>query len=268
VDFTHGSILEVGGSRGTDRRAVVHDLDDRRAAGETSRLTVARRETLYRLALAAQVRHRHLVGHLERVAQYTALLSGALGDGGTPSQSLLVASCLHDIGKLGIPDRILDKPGPLSCAERGILERHTLIGHALLTGSDDELLELAATIALTHHEHVDGRGYPRGLAGSDIPLAGRMVAIADAFDAVTSDRAYRRRRSILEAADVLHLGRDRQFDDVMVDRFLEVLPEVAAIAEAGPGTQLPLHALIGLGPRHAGVDDPPELGRVRGSLNR
>jgi putative two-component system response regulator len=226
--------------------AAASRLAARLDARQAERLTLIRREAMYRLALAAQVRHRHLVGHLERVAQYSALLAESAGKDPSHCRALLVASCLHDVGKIGIPDRILDKPGPLMPAERGVLERHTLIGHALLADSADEQLELAATIALTHHERVDGSGYPHRLAGDRIPVAARMVAIADTFDALTSDRPYRPRRSFGEAVRVLQQGRGTQFDGALLEHFLDVLPEVAAIAEKGPDGHMPLVALIGL----------------------
>jgi putative two-component system response regulator len=218
----------------------------RLAARPGQQLTLVRRETMYRLALAAQVRHRHLVGHLERVGQYTSLLAESAGKDPAHCQALLVASCLHDVGKIGIPDRILDKPGPLMPAERSVLEGHTLIGHALLADSDDELLELAATVALTHHERVDGTGYPNRLVGDRIPVVGRMVAIADTFDALTSDRPYRPQQSLAEAVRVMQAGRDCQFDGALLEHFLDILPEVAAIAEKGPDGHLPLISLIGL----------------------
>jgi response regulator RpfG family c-di-GMP phosphodiesterase len=150
-------------------------IQSRRIARQASLVTMTRRETMYRLPLAAQVPHPHLVGHLERVAQYSAMLAEAVGKPTNRSQSILMASCLHDIAKIGIPDRILDKPGPLTDAERAVLERHPAIGHALLTDSGDDLLELAATIALTHHERFDGTGYPSGLTANEIPLEGRMI---------------------------------------------------------------------------------------------
>jgi response regulator RpfG family c-di-GMP phosphodiesterase len=226
----------------------------RLAARPAEQLTLIRRETMYRLALAAQIRHRHLVGHLERVAQYASLLAESAGKDRSHCQALLVGSCLHDVGKIGIPDRILDKPGPLTPAERSILERHTLIGHALLSDSADELLELAATIALTHHERVDGTGYPNRLAGDRIPVVGRMVAIADTFDALTSNRPYRPQRSFSEAVRVLRDGRNSQFDGTLLDHFLDVLPDIAAIAEKRPDGHMPLLALIGLD-RGSGAGD-------------
>ena len=234
-------------------------IESRRVARQASLVTMTRRETMYRLALAAQVRHPHLVGHLERVAQYSAMLAEAVGRPTNRSQSILMASCLHDIGKIGIPDRIVDKPGPLTSAERAVLERHPAIGHALLTDSGDDLLELAATIALTHHERFDGTGYPSGLTAKQIPLEGRIVAIADAFDAMTSDRSYRPRRSVGYAAEVLDRGRGAQFDPTLVEHFLGILPTITDLIDAGPEAQLPLIALIGLESRSNDAASPETL---------
>ena len=234
-------------------------IESRRVARQASLVTMTRRETMYRLALAAQVRHPHLVGHLERVAQYSAMLAEAVGRPTNRSQSILMASCLHDIGKIGIPDRIVDKPGPLTSAERAVLERHPAIGHALLTDSGDDLLELAATIALTHHERFDGTGYPSGLTAKQIPIEGRIVAIADAFDAMTSDRSYRSRRSVGYAAEVLDRGRGAQFDPTLVEHFLGILPTITDLIDAGPEAQLPLIALIGLESRSNDAASPETL---------
>ncbi|HET8537826.1 MAG TPA: HD domain-containing phosphohydrolase, partial [Solirubrobacteraceae bacterium] len=121
------------------------------------------------------------------------------------------------------------KPGPLSAEERAVMERHTIVGHEMLSGSRSELIELAATIALTHHERVDGRGYPNGLAGDDIPLAGRIVAVADVFDALTSDRVYRAAMSVSEGLRIIVDGRGTQFDSDVLDAFECGLGEILAI---------------------------------------
>jgi response regulator RpfG family c-di-GMP phosphodiesterase len=138
------------------------------------------------------------------------------------------ASPLHDVGKVAIPDSVLLKPGPLTAAERLNIETHAEIGHRLLDGSDSAVLQLAATIALTHHEHYDGGGYPRGLAGESIPIEGRMVAIADVFDALTSDRVYRPAMTIDQALAILRDGRGTHFDPVLLDHFLNDLHDAGA----------------------------------------
>jgi putative two-component system response regulator len=143
---------------------------------------------------------------------------------------------MHDVGKIGIPDRILLKPGRLTEDERKVMEAHTEMGHRILAGSEVELLELAAEMALTHHERIDGSGYPAGTAGDAIPIEGRICAIADVFDALTSDRVYRRPSTGRgPRADVE--GRGTQFDAELLDLFFGAFDDVLAIRRAaGTGT--------------------------------
>ena len=119
---------------------------------------------------------------------------------------------MHDVGKIGTPDEILCKPGPLTVQERAEMERHTVVGHEILAGAESELLRLAATIALTHHERFDGSGYPTGLDGEEIPLEGRITAVADVFDALLSERSYRPALGVEEAVAVIRGGSGTQFD--------------------------------------------------------
>jgi len=142
-----------------------------------------------------------------------------------------IASPMHDVGKIGVPDAILRKPGPLDDVERTVMQLHTEIGRSILAGSGAELLELAATIAWTHHERFDGGGYPRGLAGVEIPLGGRIVAVADVFDALTTDRVYRRAFSHEEAFEIMRAERGLHFDPRLLDVFLDARAEIETIAE-------------------------------------
>jgi putative two-component system response regulator len=189
------------------------------------------RETLYRLARAVELHDPAMGNHLERVGRYSEELARRLGLGDEHCEAIRLASQLHDVGKIGVPDRILRKPGPLDAGERALMERHAEVGHSLLTGGHDELLELAATIAWTHHERIDGRGYPRGLAGDAIPLEGRIVAVADAFDALTSDRPYRRARSITDAVETILTNRATQFDSRLVDLFADGVEAIRTIGD-------------------------------------
>ncbi len=145
---------------------------------------------------------------------------------------LRLASPLHDIGKIAIPDRVLLKPGALTDDERRQMEEHAELGHQLLAGSGQELLELAAVVALTHHERPDGRGYPYGLTGDDIPLEGRITAVADVFDALMSDRVYRPALSLDDTLKLLREGRGTQFDSRVLDALLDSLPAVIAVRES------------------------------------
>jgi putative two-component system response regulator len=148
----------------------------------------------------------------------------------------MVASAMHDIGKIGIPDAVLLKPGALNAEERAIMERHAEIGHEILSGSSDPVMRLAATIALTHHERVDGQGYPRGLNNRLIPLCGRIAAVADVFDALTHDRGYRPAMSIDDALLIMHRERGSQFDGCVLDAFSDVFPRVLKLRRTYPNS--------------------------------
>jgi cyclic di-GMP phosphodiesterase len=194
-------------------------------------LRQSRWETLYRLARAAEFRHKETGHHLERVGLYSGVIARRLGLAASRCEAISVASRLHDVGKIGIPDRILLKPGALDRDERAVVEQHTDIGYSLLAGSSDELLDLAATIALTHHERVDGRGYPRGLEGDAIPLEGRIVAIADAYDAMTRDRPYRRAWLPAAAVEEICANNGTQFDMDLVGVFVDCAGELRRVGD-------------------------------------
>ena len=163
-------------------------------------------EVLERLARAGRFRDEESAEHVERVSRTCALIARELGWNGPECGGLRLAAAMHDIGKVGVPDAILQKPGTLSPDERRVVEAHTQIGYEILAGSDNPVLELAATVALTHHERFDGKGYPRGLKGKEIPEAGRIAAVADVFDALTNDRAYRSAFSIPEGLEKTSRG--------------------------------------------------------------
>lgn len=193
----------------------------------TLELELAREETIHRLARAIAFRDTPTGGHVERMAALCGLLAEALGADATRVALIRTASLLHDIGKLGVPDRILLKPGPLTDDERREMQGHTEIGHRLLSGSESELVDIASTIALTHHERYDGAGYPRGLEGPEIPLEGRIAAVCDVFDALTSPRPYRAEPfSVDDALDVLRSERGEAFDPDVVDAFFGALDDV------------------------------------------
>ncbi len=188
-------------------------------------------ELVRQLLYAAEFRGVEMGPHLERMSRYCELLGRRLGLDDERRELIRTASLLHDIGKIGIPDRILLKPGSLSAQERRLMEQHAEIGYRMLTGSRSELLALAATIAWTHHERFDGTGYPRGLAREAIPLEGRIASVADVFDALTSERVYRPAFSLEEALETMKDGRATHFDPSILDLFLASLPEVVAIKE-------------------------------------
>jgi diguanylate cyclase (GGDEF)-like protein len=194
-------------------------------------LQLSQAETIRRLASAAEFRNAETGRHTERMSRYCELLARKLELDEERCELIRLASGLHDVGKIAIPDRILLKPGALTDSERRVVERHAEIGHRLLAGSSSELLEVAATIALTHHERFDGTGYPHRLTGEAIPLEGRIAAVADVFDAITSNRVYRAALPFNEAIEEMRAGRGTRFDPLILDRFLEAAADVRSIAE-------------------------------------
>jgi response regulator RpfG family c-di-GMP phosphodiesterase len=186
-------------------------------------------ETVRRLSRAVEFRDEDTGAHIARISALAGRIARSVGLDTERCDLIERASPLHDVGKVAIPDTVLLKPGPLTPAERLIIETHAEIGHRLLDGSSDSsVLELAATIALTHHEHFDGGGYPRGLAGESIPIEGRIVAIADVFDALTSDRVYRPAMTTDQAVVIMRNGRGTHFDPVLLDPFLNDLHDTEA----------------------------------------
>lgn len=189
-------------------------------------LQSSRQETVERLALAIEMHDAETGGHVHRMARITSYLASQVGLDDEQIMLLRAAAPMHDIGKIAIPEEILRKPGPLTPEERKEMERHTEVGHRILADSESELLQMAARIALTHHEWFDGSGYPRGLRGGEIPIEGRIVAVADAFDALLGDRPYRPAMSTEEALEAIREGRESHFDPEVVDVLLECLEDV------------------------------------------
>jgi HD-GYP domain-containing protein (c-di-GMP phosphodiesterase class II) len=175
-----------------------------------------------RLAFVSQERYCVLAGHGEQMSLLAAAMALVLGFGPRRARHLRAASTLHDIGKVVIPDRILLKAAPLTRAEEAIMREHTFAGHALLSGTGDPVLELAATIALSHHERWDGDGYPQRLRGDQIPLVVRVASVADVFDALTHPRPYREAFDEDAALDIVLAGRGTQFEARVVDALLAV----------------------------------------------
>jgi putative two-component system response regulator len=182
-----------------------------RALRSEQRVRDVQAEMIRRLSIAIECRDRQSPARVERVGSYTFVLARHAGIPVARAALLRLAAPLRDIGNIAIPDAILQTPGPLSAEQRTLMESHTTVGHTILAGSDHELLQLAASIALTHHEWMDGSGYPHGLAGDGIPLEGRLVAITDAFDALTNARPRRPAFGVREALEVMR-GEGGHFD--------------------------------------------------------
>jgi putative two-component system response regulator len=194
--------------------------------GTKSALEQAYRETVYRLAAAAEYRDEETGNHILRIGMYSQVIARHMGCAEEFCSQLLLASPMHDVGKIGIRDCILLKPGKLTAIEFEEIKTHALIGGRLLSGSTSPLLQLAEVIALSHHERFDGQGYPRGLAGHDIPLPGRVVALADVFDALTSKRVYKPAYPLKESIEIVRQERGSHFDPDVVDAFLGAFDEI------------------------------------------
>jgi putative two-component system response regulator len=220
VEELESKVLE----RSTSLHAVIGRLEH-----ADDEVGIAHREMADRLTAALSLRDEETGRHIERVGRYAVTLSLRAGLSGWPDDELLVAAMLHDIGKIAVPDLVLLKPGPLSPSELVVMRKHTEAGHRLLDGATARMLRLGASVAYTHHERWDGRGYPRGLSGADIPIEGRLVALADAFDAMTSDRVYRPALPVAEALAIVRAQRGRQFDPVLADVLLASVDELLAI---------------------------------------
>lgn len=189
-------------------------------------------DTVHRLVRLAEFRDAQTGQHLVRMSRYCELLGRQLGHDAAWCEQFRLASELHDVGKVAIPDRILLKPGRLTDAERQIMQTHTEIGHRILSDSDSELLQQAAVCALSHHERWDGTGYPRGLAGESIPIEGRIAAVADVFDALTSDRIYRPAFPIGMAVEMMDAERGRQFQPAILDAMHDAFDRIEAVRRA------------------------------------
>jgi diguanylate cyclase (GGDEF)-like protein len=219
-----------------ERKRVEEELLDMIAWLERSEdeLRSSRAETITRLAHAAEFRSLETGAHVERMSKYCAALARRLGLPEERIALIRIASTLHDVGKIAIPDEVLLKPGPLTSEERRVMQQHPELGHELLAASSSEVLEVAASIALTHHEHFDGSGYPHGLAGEEIPLEGRIAAVADVFDALRSDRVYRSAIPFDQAVELMRQGRGTHFDPEVLDLFIECLPDIEGSVAVAP----------------------------------
>jgi len=203
-----------------DRTQKLHTALDE-LKGFHNQLRGAHYETIKRLARAADYRDNETGMHILRMSHVSGLLGKALGMSDDECKQLQHASAVHDIGKIGIPDSVLLKPGKLDPAEFEIMKTHSEIGAKLLADIDSDLCRLAEKIALTHHEKWNGKGYPNGIAGADIPLEARIAAVSDVFDALTSVRPYKKAWSVDDAINLLIQEKGQHFDPKIVDLFLQ-----------------------------------------------
>ena len=183
-------------------------------------------DTIYRLSVAAEFRDLDTGLHIKRMSVYSQILAEEMGKSDEFCEKILYASPLHDVGKIGIPDRILLKPAKLDADEWIVMKQHTIMGYEILKDSEHELMNISSTIALSHHERFDGNGYPHGMSGNDIPIEGRIVALADVFDALSSKRPYKKPWAIEKILIVIREERGKQFDEKVIDAFNKGLKRI------------------------------------------
>ncbi len=193
------------------------------------RVKVASLETIYRLSVASEFKDVDTGAHIKRMSSYAAAVARSMGLDERTVETILYAAPMHDLGKIGIPDSILLKPAKLDLVQWEIIKQHAVIGAKILSGSEAEFIKLGETIALYHHEKWDGSGYPNHLKGTQIPIAGRIAAIADVFDALTSKRPYKEPFAVEEAMAIIREGRGTHFDPEVVDAFFAIEDEIIAI---------------------------------------
>lgn len=242
-DFTYEKIIELGARDFIHKPVRLNELMVRLKRVLNERELLAERnqafkeikdaylDTVNRLVLAAEYKDEDTGDHILRMSRYSTLLAEKRGMSAEDVQLMLYASPMHDIGKIGIPDSILLKKGKLTDEEFNIMKTHTSIGGTILANSKSKILHSAEIIALTHHEKWNGKGYPKGLAKDDIPLSGRIVALVDTFDALTSRRPYKDPYPVKVACDIISKEREQHFDPEIVDLFMDNLDKFLEIKE-------------------------------------
>jgi putative two-component system response regulator len=217
---------ETVAARTVDLRRALVDMQEAQSKTKDAHV-----DTIRRLVLAAELKDQDTSEHIVRISRFSAVLGRALG---MPADEVEVgsqAATMHDVGKIGIPDAILRKRGPLTDRERRVMQTHTVIGARILAGSPSELMQAGELIAISHHEKWDGSGYPHHLAGDAIPLWGRICAVVDVFDALTSRRSYRRAVSDSEAVEIMRPDLGRHFDPYLFDAFIAHLDQILAVRQ-------------------------------------
>ncbi len=204
---------------------------ERDVRARTAEIRDTQEQIIMRLVAASGFRDEETGEHIRRMGEYAAVLARAAGWDARAAQEIRLAAPMHDIGKMGVADTILNKPGRLTPEEFALIQQHTIIGARILEGSGIALIELAREIALNHHEKWSGGGYPAGIKGEAIPLSARIVAVCDVYDALVNDRVYRRALPEAEALAIMKEGRGSQFDPDILDLFLERLPELRTIRQ-------------------------------------
>ncbi|TGK86839.1 two-component system response regulator [Leptospira noumeaensis] len=201
---------------------------------DVNEVKATRLQIVQRLGMASEYKDNETGMHVIRMSHYSQTLALAYGYSSEAAEEILNAAPMHDVGKIGIPDQIIQKPGKLSPDEWEIMKRHPEIGAEIIGDHNSSLLKLARSIAITHHEKYDGTGYPYGLKGDQIPLEGRIIAIADVFDALTTVRPYKKAWEVDEAIEFLKKESGTHFDPDLVQKFISVLPTILEIKNQWP----------------------------------
>ena len=207
---------------------------------QTQEIRNREQELIFRMSRAAEFRDPETGAHIQRMAYYSQIIAKGLGLDEKVLKLILEAAPMHDVGKIGIPDYILLKPGKLTFEEFEVMKGHAKLGHELLKGSGSETLRAGAEIAISHHEKYDGSGYPFGLVATKIPLFGRIVAVADVFDALTSERPYKKAWPLADARKFLEDGRGAHFDPMCVESFLAGWDDVLEIRQRFQDEEVPM----------------------------
>lgn len=221
------SVQVLSNARLIEREREMHRVQERLR----SELERSYMDTVEKLARAVEYRDNDTGSHLARIRRYCGVLAEGLKLPPEQVRLIVYASPMHDVGKIGVPDHILLKPGSLTEEEWKIMQTHTVMGAEILGGSEGEILQLAAQIALTHHERWDGTGYPNGLAGHEIPIAGRILAVADVWDAVRSSRPYKATCGVVKAKATMESLRGTQLDPQVLDAFFERFDDIVRIEQ-------------------------------------
>jgi len=208
------------------------DITDRKKVEQLhDEITETQREVIFRMGAIGETRSKETGNHVRRVAEYSKLLALYSGLGEDEAELIKQASPMHDIGKVGIPDAILNKPGKLDAEQWRIMQTHAQIGYDMLTDSSRPLLKAAAIVAYEHHEKYDGSGYPQGLSGENIHIYGRITALADVFDALGSERCYKKVWDDEKIFNLFKEDKGKHFDPKLVDIFFDNLNEFLAIRD-------------------------------------
>jgi putative two-component system response regulator len=231
INGLRGRFLELAHRKQNERLEELVQRRTRNLQEAKQELAVASEETVLRLAKAAEFRDDETAQHTLRMSHYCRIIARGLGFGRDHCELIRLASQLHDVGKIGIPDAILLKPGKLTTDEFTLMKEHALFGFRILSDSKAELLQTGAVIARGHHEKYDGSGYPDGISGSVIPVEARIAAVADVFDALTTKRVYKDAMPVARAVDILEQGRGLHFDPQLLDIFLANMDDVVRIRE-------------------------------------